>query len=131
MCLPNACQNMIAGVGRSNSNPVLAEAELPALSDTIRREQSTGLEAQPGSAGSTPSISPSGTPKQEPILSPSRIDALRERMNKISAAAALSDQIPSPAVPAATVRTDTSHMTGTMEALQQRMSLLRKKQEPQ
>ena len=61
--------------------------------------------------------------------SPSRLDALRERMSKITAEAAMSEPICSPALPAATVRTDTSHMTGTMEALQQRMSLLRRKQE--
>lgn len=67
-------------------------------------------------------------PVQDGIPSPSRMDSLRERMNKISAAAA--EQPAAPIMSAATERTNTSHMTGTMEALQQRMFMLRKKQEP-
>ena len=125
--------SICAGVGRSSSSPVLADSNPQASSDRISRGQSAGLEAQPVSAQSTgtstPSISPSGASGQDVMLSPSRLDALRERMNKISAAAAMAEQAPSPVLPAATVRTDTSHMTGTMEALQQRMSLLRRKQE--
>ena len=69
--------------------------------------------------------------RQEPPESPSHLDSLRERMSRINAAA-VSAELPQAAVPimpAATERTNTSHMTGTMEALQQRMSLLRKKQE--
>lgn len=110
-----------------------ADNILPAPAETLSRGQSAGLEAHAlsakASADNTPSISPSGASQQEAMLSPSRLDALRERMDKISAAAAVSEQVPSPVLPAATVRTDTSHMTGTMEALQQRMSLLRRKQE--
>ena len=125
------------GVGRSSSTPVLAEFSadnsLPAPTESIGRGQSAGPEAQflpaQSSGDNTPSISPFGASQQEAMLSPSRLDALRERMNKISAAAAMSEQVRSPVLPAATVRTDTSHMTGTMEALQQRMSLLRRKQE--
>lgn len=68
---------------------------------------------------------------QDAVQSPSRLDSLRERMNRINTVPVSSEQA-QPAVtmmPAATERTNTSHMTGTMEALQQRMSLLRKKQE--
>lgn len=127
----------LTGVGRSSSSPVLAVSSadntLPAPAQLISGGQSAGPEAHALSAQSsddnTPSISPSGASQQEAMLSPSRLEALRERMNKISAAAAESEQVPSPVLPAATVRTDTSHMTGTMEALQQRMSLLRRKQE--
>jgi len=112
---------------------VLDESDPSLPADTISRGQSAGPEAHPVSGQSTgtstPSISPSGGAGPDAMLSPSRLDALRERMNKISAAAAVSEQLPSPVLPAATVRTDTSHMTGTMEALQQRMSLLRRKQE--
>lgn len=112
-----------------------ADTGLPVPAEPISRGQSVGLETHPvsghSSGNNTPSISPdpSGASQQEAMLSPTRLDALRERMNKISAAAAVSEQVPSPVLPAATVRTDTSHMTGTMEALQQRMSLLRRKQE--
>ncbi|KAL0028272.1 hypothetical protein WJX79_006476 [Trebouxia sp. C0005] len=122
-----------AGVGRSSSSPVPDDTDVPTASDSVSRGQSAGPDAHPVSVTSaethTPSISPSGTPRPDAMLSPSRLDALRERMNKISAAAAMSEQAPSPVLSAATVRTDTSHMTGTMEALQQRMSLLRRKQE--
>lgn len=121
------------GVGRSTSSPVPDDADVPMSSDDLSRGQSAGPDARSGSGhspgASTPSISPSGTPGPDAMLSPSRLDALRDRMNKISAAAAMSEQVPSAVIPAATVRTDTSHMTGTMEALQQRMSLLRRKQE--
>ena len=129
------CQNgmHLTGVGRSNSTPAPADAGLPVPAETISRGQSVGPETQPvtghSSGDNTPSISPSGASQQEAMLSPAKMDALRERMNKISAAAAVSEQVPSPVLPAATVRTDISHMTGTMEALQQRMSLLRRKQE--
>lgn len=120
-------------VGRSSSGPVIADAEPPAPSDPISSSQSAGLETQPvsgqSSGNNTPSISPLGSSQQDPMSSPSRLDALRDRMSKIAAEAAMSEQVPSPVLPAATVRTDTSHMTGTMEALQQRMSLLRRKQE--
>ena len=123
----------LTGVGRSNNSPVQADKGLPVPAEPISRGQSVGPETHPvsghSSGNNTPSISPSGASQQEAMLSPTRLDALRERMNKISAAAAVSEQVPSPVLPAATVRTDTSHMTGTMEALQQRMSLLRRKQE--
>ncbi|KAL0039701.1 hypothetical protein WJX77_005628 [Trebouxia sp. C0004] len=122
-----------AGVGRSSSSPVPDDTDVPTASDSMSRGQSAGPDAHPVSVTSaethTPSISPCGTPGPDAMLSPSRLDALRERMNKISTAAAVSEQAPSPVLSAATVRTDTSHMTGTMEALQQRMSLLRRKQE--
>ncbi len=122
-----------AGVGRSSSSPVPDDTDVPTASGSMSRGQSAGPDAHPVSDTSAethkPSISPSGTPGPDAMLSPSRLDALRERMNKISAAAAMSEQAPSPVISAATVRTDTSHMTGTMEALQQRMSLLRRKQE--
>lgn len=125
----------MTGVGRSSSTPVLADSGVPATvpAEPISSGQSAGPEAHPvtghSSADNTPSISPTGAFQQEAMLSPTRLDALRDRMNKISAAAAVSEEVPSPVLPAATVRTDTSHMTGTMEALQQRMSLLRRKQE--
>ena len=119
-----------AGVARSISSPTLHDSDPPASGESNSRG-SAGLEAHPVSGASTPSISPSGGSGSDQMLSPSRLDALRERMNKISAAAAMSEQVPSPVLSAATVRTDTSHMTGTMEALQQRMSLLRRKQEQQ
>lgn len=125
----------MTGVGRSSSTPVLADSVLPATvsAEIVSRVQSVEPEVHPvaghSSGDNTPSISPTGAFQQEAMLSPTRLDALRDRMNKISAAAAVSEEVPSPVLPAATVRTDTSHMTGTMEALQQRMSLLRRKQE--
>ena len=123
----------LTGVGRSSSGPVIDGAETPAPSDPISRGQSAGLEGHPlsgqSSGNNTPSISPLGSSQQDAMSSPARLDALRDRMSKITAEAAMSEQVPSPVLLAATVRTDTSHMTGTMEALQQRMSLLRKKQE--
>ena len=116
---------LIADVSRSSSSAALDDAQL--MRETVSRINSSDLQ---GSAGPTIATE-HGISAEDPLPSPSRMDSLRERMNRINAAAVSTEQSQStaPMLPAATERTNTSHMTGTMEALQQRMSLLRKKQE--
>lgn len=119
-----------ADVGRDGSGVALADQQPPrdhAIQTRLSELQTDAVAAQDG----TSAVLTSEDLSQDALQSPSRLDSLRERMNRINAAAVSSEQ-PQQAVemmPAATERTSTSHMTGTMEALQQRMSLLRKKQE--
>ncbi len=63
-----------AGVGRSSSSPVPDDTDVPTASDSMSRGQSAGPDAHPVSVTSaethTPSISPSGTPGPDAMLSP-------------------------------------------------------------
>ena len=75
--------------------------------------------------GSAPGTPGSGTP--------SRLEALRERMNRISIASRIGEkakQVDSPLAPQLQ-RPGSGNMNGTMAALQERMASLRRKTEPQ
>ncbi|KAK9814323.1 hypothetical protein WJX72_004049 [[Myrmecia] bisecta] len=112
------------------------------------RENGAAAHAAP--AASTPAAEPERLPAQQGALftpvqelqqaaakpaasaSPSRLEALRERMNKINSGAAITPVPNSTAEPERTaLRTDTSKMMSTMETLQERMATLRGRKESQ